>query len=790
MAQRTIARKDFQFSGTLGKELPVGIGANFNDDPICRRNLRKSHTTGASDVQHPDDAGDVSNFVPEARYDALGTMVSTSQAYGSGASGAHLKARATLEQRDPVPPHKADETVLRFLGYYSEPIPESPDESVRVHKVALLFHCVDATVLLREAAQVNSGLPQGVVLKRQTVPKPAGGTVSVLDLNIGAAVDIFGKKVNIVDCSDSTRDYLQNVCGRAVPDRIPWPADDTYNAAVSKKLQTHPRRQLPTNDFDHKRALEAMRGSGVISKHAPDDVRTAQQFLRNRINEHLQFAAFWDDRGRLSGDLRLVVIRYYLENDTIEIVENREENSGREGANKLLCRQRVSHPHAPNKPPGAVQQNTFGLLVKSDFLTFDDLAVGTSIRIAGNTYTIYDADSFTRKWYEENRSVKLNDTVDISSVVAKGTVKPPTHFPPPHIGFGSEEDSLRSCKSLLLKPPPIDTAKQQREAGKVMIFRASLHKLQQPEDAGREFVVCFHRASDEVEITERQLRNSGIVGGKFLAKGRHLKHLPDGRQVPYEASDFCVGGVVQIAGRTFRLDSIDERSRRIVAGEVDDISESRVKTLVVAFRELLNSKFYRAHEAYRAIAPEGSLTAVQLRQFFERSASDITEEEANHLVHYFSSGDGSGRISYDRFLKIMDPGNTANLDEASNSTRSVKGVAVFPRSSTEGAAHAKALQATCDAAADEATTRRLHKSLASKLLQRRGTLQEAFRMLAGHAPNARLKPNQMSRSLDEVLRLSVSDRERNLLLAAMYTNDSQRERGLDFREFSDFVDAV
>jgi len=323
-----------------------------------------------------------------------------------------------------------------------------------------------------------------------------------------------------------------------------------------------------------------------------------------------------------------------------------------------------------------------------------------------------------------------------------------------------------------------------------MIFRASLENARQPEDSLREFVVCFHRATDEVEITERQLRNSGIVGGKFLAKGRHLKKLPDGRQVPYDPSDFVLGSAVRIAGRSFVLRDIDERSRRIVAGEVDEVSEERVKSLVVAFRELLNSKFYRAHEAYRSIAPEGSLTAAQLREFFQRSASDISEEEANHLVHYFSRGDGTGRISFDRFLKIMDPGNTANLDEASNNTRSVKGVEIFSRTSAAGAAQAGALKATCDAAADEAASRRLHKSLAAKLLQRRGTLQEAFRMLAGHAPDARLKPHQMSRSLEEVLRLNVSERESRLLLSAMYKTDSQRDRGLDFREFSEFVEAV
>jgi Ca2+-binding EF-hand superfamily protein len=323
-----------------------------------------------------------------------------------------------------------------------------------------------------------------------------------------------------------------------------------------------------------------------------------------------------------------------------------------------------------------------------------------------------------------------------------------------------------------------------------MIFRATLHSLQQPEDEGREFVISFHRATDEVEITERQLRNSGIVGGKFLAKGRHLKALPDGRRVHYTPQDFVVGQPVHISGRTFMLNTIDERSRRMVEGEVAEVSEARIKSLIVAFRELLNSKYYRAHEAYRAIAPDGSLTAAQLREFFLRSAGDVTDEEATHLVHYFSSGDGTGRISYDRFLKIMDPGNTANLDEASNNPRSVKGVEVFSRSSDSGRTQAAALKATCDAAADAAAARRLHKAFAAKLVQRRGTLQESFRMLAGHSPDARLKRTKLASSMEEVLRLTLSDRERDILLGMIFNSDSKAQRGLDFREFSEFVEAV
>jgi hypothetical protein len=779
MHSRTIAKKDYAYEAVVGREVPLSFGANFNDDPICRTNLRKSHMLGHTQAERD---------LVEARQDASTdpnqtkrTMVSSSQAYGSGVSGRHLASRdefaATMSEptlRDSA----SNDVVLRFLGYFVEAIPESPDERIRVRKVALLYHCVDGSILLREAVQVNSGMSQGVILKRQQVPN-----VTLDDLDLGASINVYGKTVTLVEASEATHRYFQDVVLRPLSPSAPWPAEDTYNATAQSKLEMRPRRTLPTSDFDHKRAMEAMRGSGIISKHAPDDVRTAQQFLRNRINEHLQFAAYWDDRAKKSGDLRLVVIRYYVENDTIEIVEQRPENSGREGAAKLLCRQRIPHPEAAAPTSAQVQQNTFGLLIKANYLNFDDLRVGITLRIAGRDYTIYDADAFTRQWYMDKRGVALAPPVDISSTLYKGAVLPPVQYPPPHDGFGSEEDSLQSCKSLMLKPPRVDFERMTRDAGKILVFRASMTSAK-PEDDGREFVVSFHVATEELEINERQLRNSGIVGGKFLAKGRHLKALPDGRKVPFSADDFSVGAIVTIAGRSFQLQAIDERSRRMVLGLSEDVTEARLRTLIIQFRELLNAKYYRGHEAYRAIAPEGSLTAPVLRDFFAKSAANITNEEAAFLINYFTQGDGSGRISFERFLKIMDPGNTTNLDEAANHPRSVKGVEVFSRGSHE---YESTIGRPTAVDAD-VILHRVKKALVAKIVQRRGTVQEAFRMLAGHAPNARLTKDTFTRSLADVLRLNLTAEEREILMSSLYTTAERLRAGVDFKAFCEFTE--
>ena len=42
-----------------------------------------------------------------------------------------------------------------------------------------------------------------------------------------------------------------------------------------------------------------------------------------------------------------------------------------------------------------------------------------------------------------------------------------------------------------------------------------------PEDVGRKFVITFYLNDDTLMIYEPQQRNSGIVSGKFLEKGKY-----------------------------------------------------------------------------------------------------------------------------------------------------------------------------------------------------------------------------------------------------------------------------
>ena len=67
---------------------------------------------------------------------------------------------------------KLDKKVLRFFGHFSENIPDGMGtETKRVRNVHLLYFLEDDTLSLLEPRLHNSGLDQGVLIKRHRIPK-------------------------------------------------------------------------------------------------------------------------------------------------------------------------------------------------------------------------------------------------------------------------------------------------------------------------------------------------------------------------------------------------------------------------------------------------------------------------------------------------------------------------------------------------------------------------------------------------------------------------------------------
>jgi hypothetical protein len=134
------------------------------------------------------------------------------------------------------------------------------------------------------------------------------------------------------------------------------------------------------------------------------------------------------------------------------------------------------------------------------------------------------------------------------------------HEIPPYNGFGSVEDSLGSCKYLVLKPPKKDFVKMLENEHKVLRFLAKL-ETRYPEDASRRFVISFRLADDMITIYEPPQRNAGILGGKFMERTRPLKphsSLTDKKPEYYEIKDFTIGNKVIVNKHVFEILDADE----------------------------------------------------------------------------------------------------------------------------------------------------------------------------------------------------------------------------------------
>merc|ERR550514_981597 len=126
--------------------------------------------------------------------------------------------------------------------------------------------------------------------------------------------------------------------------------------------------------------------------------------------------------------------------------------------------------------------------------------------------------------------------------------------PPPHSGFGSEEDSLASVLRLQPKPPRQDMVKLMTNSSKILRYEAVLDNGL-PEDQYRKFIIGVFLADDSVAVWEIRQRNSGQVEGKFAERCKRKNESTGDWFIP---SDFFVGACVNLVAVPFHIIRADE----------------------------------------------------------------------------------------------------------------------------------------------------------------------------------------------------------------------------------------
>lgn len=242
--------------------------------------------------------------------------------------------------------------------------------------------------------------------------------------------------------------------------------------------------------------------------------------------------------------MRKVIIKYYLDDHTIEIIEPRIKNSGIPQG-KFLKRQKV---------PKNINYN--------EFLCFNDFSVGGSAVIFGREIIIHSIDTFTREFYSA-QGVYQADSYDApkddyTKTIEKKNVR--TYDP-----------SLREYKEyseVRLGGGNFNEGldKYLKNDGKVLIFDVVWND---DTYAGgiNFFKLHYHLSDDKMEIKEINEPNNGKTPFPLFLKRSHLPKQPKLSHVPgmipktteyYTAEDLMLGTTVKIYNREFLLINCDE----------------------------------------------------------------------------------------------------------------------------------------------------------------------------------------------------------------------------------------
>eukprot|EP00759_Apiculatamorpha_spiralis_P021134 PhF_6_TR26168/c0_g1_i2/m.37158 len=347
-------------------KLPMLPGNSYGEE-LLRKNFRKAQILSRGERG-------ATNDVP-IDFDALtvtqsikGGATNTSAVGGGTLSGSRTSNASNPET-------SLERKVLRFYSYFKEGVHESAQERERVRRCIVFYHLEDDTVSVSEMRSDNSGMPQGALIKRHQI-----SNITFDQFNIGYDVKIYGKVFHITNCDDFTRSFLQGV-GITVPE----PETDARDEYTSKREAASKRAPKPPNVEFQKAKMTAQ------------EVKATTQFLAND-RKVLKFKAVWDDTSSLNGDKRYYNFYYFLADDTIEVIEESENNSGRDPFPSFVRRQKV-----PKVETGKFENPSASLTFANRketvaSYTDADLRVGATLVIFGRKFFLYECDAATEEY--------------------------------------------------------------------------------------------------------------------------------------------------------------------------------------------------------------------------------------------------------------------------------------------------------------------------------------------------------------------------------------------------------
>lgn len=421
----------------------------------------------------------------------------------------------------------------------------------------------ETTSSARYARTDNSGIVQGRLLKRHKALGSDGAALTFRHLNVGRSVQLYGRTFSVVACDAFTRDFLTREGVDVLPDEeAPASLQDEGNTCAllgaigmgARGIGGRPQSTSAFHPQPHAHAHAAAPATGGPAASV-ERQRKKSDGSDRRV---LRFFCSWDDRRSDGGELHRYTLNYYLADGTVEVLETLGRNSGRDPFPKMLSRSKLPTNgdfDVGSRPGEATGHPT---------VTHADLRVGGEVGVYGRALKLHDCDESTRLFYVKEMGRSIAEMAPCP--LPEDVPKPPPPAPP-HNGFGSDADSLRNCYSLVPRPPKHDFRHWEANDGKTLRFTAQFAEGTPgavPPNDERRFVVTLYLVDNTVSVYEPPVRNSGIVGGKFLERTMEPARKPNSR-APYTARDFYVGNSLTIHSHCFTLLTTDPSTERTIA---------------------------------------------------------------------------------------------------------------------------------------------------------------------------------------------------------------------------------
>jgi len=500
-----------------------------------------------------------------------------------------------------------------------------------VRKFRIYFYLANKSIHIEELKD-HSGIIQGKFLERARIPKNMDEFVEPQDFFVGGDITIFSRKFHISNADEFTRKFMREKHGIELAPKEQVPVDDWNQRLLNEEER---KKQQEVSDIGT--FVEASLG-----KPMKWHLQAVKKFLVND-RKVLKFWCVWDDPS-LYGEKRRFILHHFLSDDTVEISEVHKPNSGRVHTPQLLSRCRL--PKVPPPTGAALIGRDHSDIV--EYYTHADFRVGCYVTVYSRHFLIVKADEFTKQFYKEVYGLTEKDFVPVEQ--KEEVYVPPKRSPPPHNGYGGEEDSLGSFYSLVPKPPRRNYAKLLKFDKDALRYLGQMVS-DQPANNDRRFIIEFFLSDDTIRIYEQSLKNSGFVAGKFFDR-RRFKNVATGEW--FKPNEFSVGKTLTINGFVFNLLEADEATVNLMkGGEIS--TKASVDEVIMGLADSLWDKSFSKTQTFRDIDKDKT-AKIDIDEFGEMCALlgwKLNDQQKLQVFEKFDT-DGSGEITMTEFFRSLE----------------------------------------------------------------------------------------------------------------------------------------